>query len=140
MGQRIDQFCETLLRIKLTNVGSGLNDLKSKIDTKAQHADQDIRSHLDSVQRRIEQDNNKVSAAKAEVKEWMEHRKIDTNAKIAEWKAKHEISKLQNRADKAERYAAAAIDVAVAAMNEAEQAALEAYLARQDADSASPRS
>jgi len=40
---------------------------------------------------------------------------------------------LQNRADNAERYAAAAVDVAVAALDEAEEAALEAWLARQDA-------
>ncbi|MGA7181625.1 MAG: hypothetical protein WBX11_18860 [Thiobacillaceae bacterium] len=135
MGQRIDQFCETL-RIKLTNVDSGLNDLKAKIDKKAQHAEQDIRSHLDGLQRRIEQDQKKVSAARAEVKDWMDSRKVDTHAKIAEWKAKHETSKLQNRADKAERYAAAAIVIAVAAVDEAEEAALEAHLARQDAGAA----
>jgi hypothetical protein len=43
---------------------------------------------------------------------------------------------LQRRSDNAERYAAAAIDVAVAAVDEAEQASLEAWLARQDADTA----
>jgi hypothetical protein len=43
---------------------------------------------------------------------------------------------LQGRADKAERYAAAASAVAVAALDEAEEASLEAWLARQDANSA----
>jgi hypothetical protein len=135
MGQRIDQFCEDL-RLKLTNIDSGLVGLKAKIDGKAQHAEQEVSSHLERVQRRIQQDRAKVSTAHAEVKNWLEDRKNITTDKIAEWKAKRETSKLQNRADQAERYAAAAIDVALATVDEAEQAALEAWLARQDANSA----
>jgi len=34
MGQHIDQFCDDL-RLKLTNIESGLSSLKSKIDGKA---------------------------------------------------------------------------------------------------------
>jgi hypothetical protein len=135
MGQRIDQFREDLRR-KLTNIDSGLEGLKTKIDGKAQHAEQEVRSHLDKVQRHLELDRAKVSAARAEVKDWVEARKTATTDKIAEWKAKRETSKLQNRADQAERYAAAAIDVALGAVDEAEQAALEAWLARQDANAA----
>lgn len=133
MGQRIDQFCEDL-RLKLTNIDSGLDGLKAKIDTRAQTAEQEARSHLEKVQKRIEQDRTKVSAAQTEVKNWVEERKTATRDKIAEWKAKRETSKLQNRADKAERYAAATIVVAVAGADDAEQAALEAWLARQDAN------
>ncbi len=135
MGQRIDQFCEDL-RLKLTNIESGLGGLKAKIDGKAQNAEQEARSHLEKVQKRIEQNRTKVSAAQTEVKNWVEGRKTATRDTIADWKAKRETGKLQNRADKAERYAAAAIDIALAAADEAEQAALEAWLARQDANSA----
>jgi len=135
MGQRIDQFCENL-RQKLTMTDSGLDGLKAKIDGKAARVEQDVQSHLDRVQNRIEQGRAKVSAAQAEMKNWAEERKAVTGAKIAEWKAKREIGKLVSRADDAEDYAAAAIDVAVSAVDEAEQASLEAWLARQDADSA----
>jgi hypothetical protein len=131
MGQRIDQFCEDL-RLKLTNIDSGIGGLKAKIDGKAQNAEQEVRSHFDKVQKRIEQDRTKLSAAQTEVKNWFEDRKTETRDRVAEWKAKRETSKLQNRADKAERYAAATIVVALAAADEAEQAALEAWLARQD--------
>jgi hypothetical protein len=41
---------------------------------------------------------------------------------------------LQGRTDSAELYASATADVAVAAVDDAEQASLEAWLARQDAD------
>jgi hypothetical protein len=135
MSQRIDQFCENL-RIKLTNIESNINGLKAKIDAKSQRAEQDVRSHLDTVQGRIEQNRAKVAASQAEVKAWMDDRKVATADKVAEWKAKHEINKLQNRADRAERYATASIEVAMAFVDDAEQATLEAWLARQDANAA----
>ena len=138
MGQRIDQFSEDL-RLKLTNIESGLSSLKSKIDGKAQNVQQDVRSHLDRLQKRVEQGRGKVSASQAEVKNWVEEKKTATNEKIAEWKAKRETSKLQNRADNAERYAAAAFDIAVAALDDAEQASLEAWLAREDANAVLPK-
>jgi hypothetical protein len=133
MGQRIDQFYHDL-QLKLTNIGSGLDGLKAKISGKTERAEQDVRVHLDQVQRRIEQDRAKAASARAEMANWVEQKKATTNEKIAEWKTNRESSKLQNRADMAERYAAAAVDVALAALDEAEQAALEAWLARLDAN------
>jgi hypothetical protein len=138
MGQRIDQFCEDL-RLKLTNTDSGLSGLKAKIDGKAEHAEQEVRSHLDKVRKRLEQGRAKIAADKAEIKNWADSQKAATSDKIAEWKATREASKLQNRADKAERYAAATADIAVAALDDAEEAALEAWLARQDANSVQPK-
>jgi hypothetical protein len=138
MGQRIDQFYHDL-QLKLTNIGSGLEGLKAKISGKADRAEQDVRTHLDQVQRRIEQDRAKAVAGQAEMKNWIEQKKAITSEKIAEWKANHETTKLQNRADMAERYAAAAVDVTLAALDEAEQATLEAWLARADANAAVPK-
>jgi predicted nucleic acid-binding Zn-ribbon protein len=133
MGARIDQFCQDL-RQKLTIADSGLDGLKAKINGKALHVEQDVQNHLDRVNNRLEQGRAKVAAAQADIKEWADEKKVATSDKIAEWKAKREVSKLQGRADKAERYAAAASAVAVAALDEAEEASLEAWLARQDAD------
>ena len=133
MVQQIDQLYENL-RVKLANTKSHIDNLNAKMETKAQQAEQEARSQLDQLQKRIEHDRSKVSAAQAEVKNWIEARKSATAAKIAEWKTKHETSQLQTRADKAERYAAASIDVALAAIDDAEQATLEAWLARQDAN------
>jgi hypothetical protein len=135
MGARIDQFSEDL-RQKLTIADSGLDGLKAKINGKAAHVEQDVQSHLDRVHKRVEQGQAKVAAAQADIKEWADEKKAATSDKIAEWKAKRDLSKLQGRADNAERYAAAASAVAVAALDEAEEAALEAWLARRDANSA----
>ena len=118
----------------MTNIESGLDRLKYKIDTKAQHAEQEVRNHLGVVRKRMEQDRAKVAAAQAEMKTWIEARKATTGEQIGLWKLKRETAKLQDRAEKAESNANATIDIAMAALDEAEEAALEAWLARQDAN------
>lgn len=135
MGERIDQFCENL-RVKLTTIDKSTQALKAKIDSKAQNAEQEVRAQLNAVKKRIEQDRSKLIAAQSEVKKWADERKATANEKIAEWKAKREKARLQDRADGAQRYAATAAFIAVAAMDEAEQASLEAWLARKDAEAA----
>jgi len=135
MSQQIDKFCEDL-RLKLTNIESGLGSLKSKMEGKTQEAEKEVRSHLAAVQKHIAQDQAKASAANAEIKAWLDSKKTVTAEKIAEWKASREVSHLQSRADHAERYAEAAIDVAKTALDEAQQAILEAWLAHADANAA----
>ena len=135
MSERIDQFCENL-RIKLTSIDKKMQQLKAKIDSKAQTAEQEVRTQLDAVKKRLAQDRTKVETAQADVKKWVDEFKLASNEKIAEWKDKREKAKLQSRAENAERYAVAAAVVALAAVDEAEQAALEAWLARKDADTA----
>ena len=134
MGERIDQFCENL-RIKLTSIDNNMKALKARIDGNVR-TEEDVRIYLDGVKKRIDQDRAKVTAAQADIKKWVEERKATTSEKIAEWKTKREMAKLQSRADSAERYAAAAAIVASAALDEAEQASVEAWLARKDADTA----
>ena len=133
MSERIDQFCENL-RIKLTSIDNNMQELKAKIDSKAQTAEREVRTQLETVKKRIEQDRTKLETAQADVKKWVDEFKLASNEKIAEWKAKREGAKLQIRAEIAERYAVAAAVVALTAVDEAEQAALEAWLARKDAD------
>ena len=133
MSERIDQFCENL-RIKLTSIDKMMQQLKAKIDSKAQTAEQEVRIQLDAVKNRLKQDRTKLETAQADVKKWVDEFKLASNEKIAEWKAKREGAKLQIRAEIAERYAVAAAVVASTAVDEAEQAALEAWLAGKDAD------
>jgi membrane carboxypeptidase/penicillin-binding protein len=135
MSQRIAKFCEDL-RLKLTNMESGLGTLKTRMEGKQQQAEQEVRNHLESVKKRIAQDEVKASAARTEIEAWLENERSISASKIAEWKANHELSHLQNRADFAERYAKATIHVALSALDEAERASLEAWLARAEANPA----
>ena len=133
MGARIDQFCEDL-RQKLT------------MPTAAWMAGKDQRQGGTRRAGRAEPSRQGPQACRARPRQDRgcssrhqrvgRQKKAATSDKIAEWKAKRELTKLQGRANKAERYAAAASAVAVAALDEAEEASLEAWLARQDANSA----
>jgi len=133
MGQRIDQFCENL-RIKLTTVDDNVGALKANIDSNARNAEQVVRNRLTELNRQIDDNRAKVAAAQAEIKKWAEERKAATSEKIKDWKAKLEVAKLQTRVEAAEVYANAATTVALAAIDSAEQASLEAWMARKDAE------
>jgi light-regulated signal transduction histidine kinase (bacteriophytochrome) len=135
MSERIDQFCENL-RVKLTSLDKNMQQLRATIDSKAQTAEQEVRTRLDAVKNRIAQDRTKLETAQADVKKWVDDFKLASNEKIAEWKAKREKAKLRSRAENAERYAVAAALVALGAVDAAEQATLEAWLARKDAETA----
>src|SRR6476660_7058762 len=104
MSERIDQFCENL-RLKLTSIDNNMQALKAKIDAKAKTAEQDVRAHLDSVKKRVEQDRSRVEAAQKELKKWLDEYRAVTKEKIADWKASGERIKLRSRADFAEKYA-----------------------------------
>jgi hypothetical protein len=60
MGERIDQFCENL-RVKLTGIDNNMQALKAKIDSKAQTAEREVRTRLDTVKKRIDQERPKVT-------------------------------------------------------------------------------
>ena len=136
MNQRIDQFRETI-RLKVMQADSDLSALKAKIDAKAETVERDARDCLAAVTKRIEQGETKTSAARLEVENWLKQQRSSAQNAIADLKAKGESSKVKVNADLAERYALAAVDVAVAAIDAAERAALEAWLARRQADRAS---
>ena len=53
MGERIDQFCENL-RIKLKSIDNNMQELKAKIDSKAQTAEQEVRTQLETVKKRAQ--------------------------------------------------------------------------------------
>ena len=131
----IDQFCQDLHQ-KVAMTKSDLDGLKSKINTQAAEAGKDALSHLEMVRERIEQNRKKIAHSQKEAEAWVDHRKAEAKKKVAEWKAKGETAKLKARADLAEQYAAATKELAIAAIDEAEEAALEAWLARKDTEGA----
>ena len=137
--QNLDQFSDDL-RARLANIDSGLQSLKSQVDGDARQAEAEARRQLAKLSSDIEANKPKLAAAEAQVTQWVQAQQAGTTQKVAEWKATQDFSKLQARAAQAERYAAAARAIAVAALNGAHQAALEAYLANKDASTTSRQS
>jgi hypothetical protein len=135
-SQNLDQLSADV-RARLANIDSSLKSLQTKADGDAKQAEAEARSQLAKVNADIEADQPKLAAAEAQMTQWVQTQKAATTQKIAEWKASQDVTKLQARAAEAERYAAAARDVAVAKLNAAHQAVLEAFLAKKDASSSS---
>jgi hypothetical protein len=137
--QNLDQFSADV-RARLASIDKGLKSLKSKVNGDAVRAEAEARSQLVKVSADLEASKPKLAAAETQMTQWIEAQRTATTQKVAEWKATQDFGKLQVRAAQAERYAAAARDVAVAALNGAHQAALEAYLANKDASTSSRQS
>jgi hypothetical protein len=135
LEQAIDQLLIEV-RLKLASIDGVLDRLRSRIDIDARLAEDTVRVRLATVRIAIERDRAKLVAANALMSEWIGARTTTTSDAVAAWKAKREVAKLQSRADQAERNAAAARHVALAALDDAEGAALEAWLARHDVNSA----
>ncbi len=133
MSEHIDRLCGDL-RIKLHGIDRRLEALKGNAmatSEKSQHA---VENQLDRVEQRIFDNRNVVEAANARVKAWLDGRKDGFNGNRAGWKQNRQVHLLNGRADDAEAYAVAVFDLAAAAADEAAQAALEALLARNDAN------
>jgi exonuclease VII large subunit len=127
------------LKAKLADASARLDNLKAKIEARAEQASEEARIRLDELQKRVEQDRLKVKAAEGDMKVWIDARKDETAAKVAEWKTKRELNMLEHRAERAERYAVAMANAAFAAIDEAERAAIDAWLARRDANAAAAK-
>jgi hypothetical protein len=63
-------------------------------------------------------------------------KRLGVKSNVKEWKARREVKKLEHRSDRAEDYAATSTAVAMEAMEEAEEATLEALSTRLDAEAA----
>src|SRR4029450_6149021 len=123
MGPHIGAFCGDIC-LKLVDIDEELRYLKITIREKARHAAPEVRSRLEKVMKRIACNQPKVAAARAQDALRFRNEEIpeDRNRKL-KWAAE------------ADRYAAACIDLAIAAVDEAERSALEAWLVREDANS-----
>jgi hypothetical protein len=134
MSERMGRMCDQL-RIKLHGIDRRLEALKSNGVATFDKAQSVLESQLDRVEQRIYDNRITVEAANVRVKTWLaEKKKASFDAGRAFGKEHHQIPRLEARADDAEVYAIAAFELAAAAADEAALAALQAILARNDAD------
>ncbi|PZV12874.1 MAG: hypothetical protein DCF20_16990 [Pseudanabaena sp.] len=89
----------------------------------------EIRTNLNAVKHEFEKYRTKLLKHFAE-------QESELKPNIEECETSHKFQKLENRADRAERYASTAIFLAIATIEEAEEAALAATSRRRDADAA----
>ena len=135
MSEPIDRLCDQL-RIKLHGIDRRLEALKANGSDMSDKSRYQLESQIDSVQQRIFDRRRAVETANARVTAWVERKRPAFDLNVAEWRTHRSFLELNERADDAETYALAAFELAVAAADEAAEAALEALLARSDATGA----
>ena len=135
MNEKVDSFCKEL-RAKLDGVDKRIKDLKAGAKSATEKANVEAKAQLAALENRARDQRAKVQATEAKTKAWFEEKKKVTSENIAAWKAQRDFKKLTAHADRAEDYAVASMQLAAAAVDEAERAAVEAVVARMDADAA----
>jgi hypothetical protein len=135
------------MNITVENFTKQLHDGVEKVEDLAKLLKEDIRSATQKnqaeIQSKLEAAKLKIEAKKQEFAEYrvklqsqFEEKEAELKSTVEEWKANQEVKKLEHRADRAEDYAATAIFLAMAMMEEAEAATLEAICTRLDAEAA----
>lgn len=120
------------LQTSLKSLQNRIESLNAKGAASAEHAEKEIRSQIAALEGNAHKAKQSLDAARAEVTKWVD----DPSGTVAGWKAKFDAHRLGERADRATRYAEAASQVALASVEQAEKAMLDAKLAHGDAAAA----
>lgn len=135
MSEQIDSFTNNL-RDKLNDIEARLFSVKSTLVSAPKETQAAIESKLHEVKANLETKQHEFTIYRNRLVELAEEKQAEVQSKVEEWKVKREIGELNRRAERAENYAASVVVVAMAAIDEAEEAILEAMAARLDADKA----
>jgi hypothetical protein len=133
MSAKVDQFCDDL-HDRLNAIEARIESAKTSIQAVPANAQKAVRDRFDEARARVRAQKNQIEKARADLKTWAEHKKAHTDAAVREWKTKRQARKLNARADDAETYARTLVAIALATIDEAEVAILEAVAARMDAE------
>ena len=135
MSARVDQFCDKL-KDRLNALEVQVSALKTNIQKLPQQGEQALQKCLADTRSKIDQQRKNVEKARASLKARADEKIGQVKEAVHEWQAKQEVSNLSARADFAEQYAADAVFIADSAVAEAEEAIIDALLARIDAENA----
>lgn len=138
MSATVDQFCDQL-RERLDAIERWLQAARADLQALPGHAENALREKVEEARARLQGEKERVEQTRANLKARARQRAAETWEVISEWKAKHETRKLKARADWAEAYAAEAVFNALASIDEAVEAILDAALARLEADTEKPQ-
>ncbi len=135
MSVAVDQFCDKL-RDRLNAIEGRFESFKAEMQSLSDQAETAVRGKLEEVRSKLEAQKKHVEQTRDNLKAMAQQKVAETREAVNQWKARGETRKLQARADWAEAYAADAIANALASIDEAEEAILDAVVARIDADAA----
>ena len=135
MNIKIEAFVQEL-RAKLDGIDKRMKGLDASTKGATAKAQDEAKVQLAMLESRVRGHRAKVQSAEAKTKAWLDEKRAATAEKIAAWRAKHDAKTLTFYANSAEDYAMATMQVVALAIDEAERAAVQAVVARMDADAA----
>lgn len=130
MNQKVEQF-HNQLNEGLEALRQRVDEVKAIIEGSANETRDSVGQKQQAITARFQADRQKLVDARALAEQWLDDRAAEAGEKIAAWEYQLEVENvLEKRAEKAESKAASAILLAAAAIEDAEDAILEAYGAR----------
>ena len=135
MSERVDQFCNNL-RERLNAAEGRLDEVKASIGAAKTHTRANIEDKIDEARAAAEAQQSTLEDAQARIRANLGEKKAATVENIVRWKEERHVTKLERRAEFAEDDAVWAILLAADAIDNANLRALDAVVARMDADEA----
>jgi hypothetical protein len=135
MSTAIDNFTKQL-HDNLEAVEDRAKSLKESVQSAPKKTQAEIEAKLDAAKTQLDGKKQEFDEYRAKLKTQFDEKESEVKSHVEEWKVNRKVKKLEHRADKAESYANTAIFLAMATMEEAEKATLEAIAARRDAETA----
>jgi DNA anti-recombination protein RmuC len=133
MSAKVDKFCENL-KERLNTLDTRLSAAKTSVQALPGKAEKAVRDQYEKVHRKVQSQKERIDQLRSKLKTGAERKLAETKESVAQLKAKREAQLLNARAEGAESYAAYSVEYAAAAIDEAEEAILDAVIARLDAD------
>jgi chromosome segregation ATPase len=133
MSVAVDQFCDKL-RDQLNAIEGRFESFKADVQSLSDKAETAVRGNLEEVRGKLEAQKRHIEQTRDKLKAMAQQKAAETREVVKEWKAKRQTQMLNARADRAEDYAADAIVYALAAIDRAYEAILDAVVARMDVD------
>jgi hypothetical protein len=133
MSAKVDKFCNDL-RDRLNAIEARIESAKANVESLPGKAEKAVRDKFAQAQANVKAQKDRIEKTRAGLKAWADQKMAHTDATVRQWKAKHQARNLNARADEAEMYAQDAVTLALATIDEAEEAIFEAVTARMDAE------
>jgi hypothetical protein len=135
MKAAVDQFCNRLLE-RLNTMQCRREAIKAYVEGRSETVEKVVRDWLEEARTKLQALKDQAERTRASLTALAQQKTAGTMEAVSEWKAKRDIEKLVARANRAEAYAADAIDYALTTIDQAAEAVLDAVVARIDADAA----
>ena len=135
MSTKVDNFTKKL-HDNLEVVEERLKSLRDNLQSVPKKTQDEIQSKLDEAKATLDSKKQEFDEYRTKLKSQFEEKESELKSDVEEWKSSRKVKNLADRADKAEDYAATAIALSIATIQEAEEATLTAIAARLDAEAA----